>query len=225
MTYKQLLNSPMPKYTKGEEIFNYVTHIVGAAIGLFTTLFSSIYGSINNIELENIISMIIFGSCTIILYTISSLYHALPKYSIAKKIFRILDHSTIYLLIAGTYTPICINAFNNTSYCLVILILEWGCAIVGITLKVIDLNNKIIKIITMFLYVIMGWAIIIFPNAINFLSAYQFILILIGGIVYTVGISFFITGAKYKWFHSVFHIFCCIGTIVQTLGVIDIFIK
>ena len=225
MTSKKLLNSNMPKYTKGEEIFNYVTHIVGAAIGLFILLFSTIYGPINNIETKNIISMIIFGCSTIILYTISALYHALPKNSLAKKIFRILDHSTIFILIAGTYTPICIIAFYNSPYCIPILLLEWVSAVLGILLKVIDLNNKIIKFVSMLLYIIMGWAIIIFPNTLSILSTYQFILIFVGGIVYTIGISFFISGAKYKWFHSIFHIFCCIGTIVQTLGIIDIFIK
>lgn len=225
MTYNQFLNAPMPKYSKGEELFNYISHIVGAAIGVFVIIFSSIYGGVKNIPAINIVSMLIFGITTIILYTISTLYHALPKNSISKRIFRILDHGTIYLLIAGTYTPICINSFYGTPYCLIILLIEWGAAIIGIVLKIIDLNNKIIKVITMLLYVIMGWAIIVFPQAISLMSNYQFIMILCGGVIYTIGISFFISGAKFKWFHSIFHIFCCAGTIVQMLGIIDMFIK
>ena len=87
------------------------------------------------------------------------------------------------------------------------------------------MNNKIIKIISTLLYVIMGWGIIVFPEAIKLLSVYQFIMILSGGIAYTVGIFFFISGKNNKWYHSIFHIFCCIGTIVQMLGIIDIFLS
>ena len=88
-------------------------------------------------------------------------------------------------LIAGTYTPICIIAFNETIYGYIVLAIEWGCAIIGILLKVKDLNNKFIKIITMLLYVIMGWCLMIFPFLIKYLSIYQFTMILGGGILYT----------------------------------------
>jgi hemolysin III len=135
-----------------------------------------------------------------------------------------MDHCTIYLLIAGTYTPICLIALEGSIYCTIILLIEWGSATLGVLLKVIDMNNKIIKVISTLLYVIMGWGIIMFPEAIKMMSAYQFIMILSGGIAYTVGIYFFVTGKNNKWYHSIFHIFCCIGTIVQMVGIIDIFL-
>jgi hemolysin III len=128
------------------------------------------------------------------------------------------------LLIAGTYTPICVIAFNETIFGYIVLAIEWIGAILGILLKVKDLNNKFIKVITMLLYIIMGWCLMIFPFLIQYLSIYQFIMILSGGILYTIGIVFFIVGAKKKWFHSIFHIFCCLGTVVQMFAIIDMFL-
>ena len=224
MTYKKLITAPMPEYSKGEEIFNYVSHIVGASIGIFMVIFSSICFGVKNLNLSEYFSVLTYSITIILLYTISTLYHALSKKLIAKRIFRILDHCTIYLLIAGTYTPICIISFNETIFGFIVLAIEWGCAIIGILLKVKDLNNKFIKIITMLLYVIMGWCLMIFPFLIKYLSIYQFIMILGGGILYTIGIVFFIIGAKKKWFHSIFHIFCCLGTITQMFAIIDMFL-
>lgn len=225
MTYQKFISDPMPEYTKGEEIFNYVSHIVGGSIGIFLIIFSSILFGVNDIKLSSYLGMMVFAVSIILLYTISTLYHALKKGSIAKRVFRILDHCTIYLLIAGTYTPICLIAMEGSIYCTILLVLEWVCVILGILLKVIDMNNKIIKIISTSLYVIMGWGLIAFPAAIKLLSVYQFIMILSGGVAYTVGIFFFISGKNNKWYHSIFHIFCCIGTIVQMLGVIDMFLS
>ena len=225
MTYQKFITDPMPKYSKGEEIFNYVSHIVGGAIGIFLVIFSSIYYGIKKeIETINFIGILLFSLSIIALYTISTLYHALKKDSISKRVFRLLDHCTIYILIAGTYTPICLIALEGTIYCLILLIIEWGGAIIGILLKVTDMNNLFIKIVSTCLYVIMGWCIVIFPDAIKLMSNYQFIMILFGGIAYTVGIFFFISGKNKKWYHSIFHIFCCMGTIVQMLGIIDMFL-
>ncbi len=225
MTYQKFITDPMPEYTKGEEIFNYVSHIVGGSVGIFLVIFSSIWFGVSDIKLSSYLGMMVFAVSIILLYTISTLYHALKKGSVAKRVFRIMDHCTIYLLIAGTYTPICLIAMHGSIYCTILLIMEWGCAILGILLKVIDMNNKIIKIVSTSLYVIMGWGLVAFPPAIKLLTIYQFIMILSGGIAYTVGVFFFISGKNNKWYHSVFHIFCCIGTIVQMLGVIDIFLS
>lgn len=222
MTYQKLITEPMPKYSLGEEIFNYVSHIVGGAIGIFIVVFCSIYGGINHIGGLNILSLIVFGVTTICLYTMSSLYHGLKPNSLSKRIFRIFDHCTIYLLIAGTYTPICVIGLKNTSYCYIILLIEWLGAAIGVTLNALDMNNKYVKIISMILYIILGWGIIAIPGAVKLLSNYQFLMILLGGIGYTIGVIFFSLGSKKKWFHSIFHIFCCIGTILQMFGILDI---
>ncbi len=221
MTYQKLITEPMPKYSLGEEIFNYVSHIVGGAIGIFIVIFCSIYGGINKISVINIVSLIIYGVTVICLYTMSSLYHGLKANSVSKRVFRIFDHCSIYLLIAGTYTPICIIAFGETKYCIIFLLIEWIGAILGITGNAIDMHNKIIKIISMIFYIVMGWGLIFIPQAIKLLTDYQFLMILLGGIAYTIGVIFFSLGSKKKWFHSIFHIFCCVGTILQMFGILD----
>ena len=101
MTYKKLITDPIPEYSKGEEIFNYVSHIVGGSIGIFMIIFSSICFGVKNLNLSEYLSVLTYSIIIILLYTISTLYHALSKKLIAKRIFRILDHCTIYFLIAG----------------------------------------------------------------------------------------------------------------------------
>lgn len=221
MTFKKFIQEPMPKYSLGEEIFNYVSHIVGGSIGVFIIIFCSIYGGIKNIGAWNLISLLIFGVCTIGLYTLSTLYHGLKANTISKRVFRILDHCAIYLLIAGTYTPICAIRLWDSPYGIIILIIEWASAIIGITFNAIDMHNKVVKILSMILYIVMGWGIIVIPGALSLMTSYQFLMILLGGIGYTIGVIFFALGSKKKWFHSIFHIFCCIGTILQLFGILD----
>ena len=123
----------LPKYTKGEEIFNAVSHIVGGAFGIaalvlgviFAVIYSNAYG---------VVSMALFGSTLILLYTMSAIYHFLRPNK-AKKLFRIFDHCTIFLLIAGTYTPFCLITLREVSYIGWVLFgVVWGLAILGVVL-------------------------------------------------------------------------------------------
>ena len=90
----------------------------------------------------------------------------------------------------------------------------------GIIINALWLNNSVAKIISMFLYAFTGWMIVIFPNAVKMLSEVQFLLILFGGVVYTVGILFYALGKKKKWSHSIFHILCVVATVLQFVGVL-----
>lgn len=218
---KNYLNKqPMPTYSKGEERFNLITHICGGGIGVIMLVISLVLASINNLGFEAILSLIIYGISTIGLYTMSSVYHGLSKKLIGKKIFRIIDHCTIYLLIAGTYTPICIIALNNTVEGMIILIGEWTLCILGVVLNALWLNKKPVIIISIFLYILTGWGLMFVPSAISLLTLKEFILILIGGVMYTIGVVFYGLGKKKKWSHSIFHIFCVLGTVIQFLGII-----
>ena len=147
-------------YTKGEEIFNAVSHIAGALFGLIAwgvTLFFAYP------DPSAMAAVSVFGASIVILYTMSALYHALPD-GRAKGVFRIFDHCTIYLLIAGTYTPYCMIALHGTSLGLWVLVVEWLCALVGIAMNAVAMNNKIVKVVSMALYFTMGWlAIFVFP--------------------------------------------------------------
>lgn len=210
----------LPTYTKGEEIFNMVSHIIGGALGIIAIVLCSIFGAINN-NIYGIISGIIFGATLVILYTMSSIYHGLSPKCKAKKVFQIIDHCSIFLLIAGTYTPLtlCTLREYNTSLGWSMFGIVWGLAILGIVFNSIDLKKY--KVFSMICYLVMGWCIIFKINVIfNVLGLSGFLLLLLGGIAYTIGAIIYVLGKKHKWMHSIFHITCIIGSILQFLCVL-----
>jgi hemolysin III len=204
-------------YTKGEEIFNAVTHIVGGAFGLAAWIVLAYFAYPNMVAFT---AVSIFSLSIIILYTMSALYHFLPV-GMAKAVFRVFDHCTIFLLIAGTYTPYCLIVLGGTQLGITIFIAEWVLAVAGITMNAIAMKNKVIKAISMVLYVAMGWFIVIsFKLLLTGLSPASFWLLLAGGIAYTSGLIFFGFGKKVKYFHSIWHLFDLAGTILQTASIL-----
>ena len=137
----KLADRQLPNYTRGEEIFNMVSHIVGAAAGVVVLVMCVIRAALNH-NIYGVLSSVIYGTTMIMLYTMSSIYHGL-KNGIAKKVFQVIDHCTIYLLIAGTYTPIALSAIRSISPVLgwTLFIIEWALAVLAITLTAIDLRN------------------------------------------------------------------------------------
>ena len=220
MTYQKLMTEPMPKYSNGEETFNLVTHIIGGGFGIGVLIFSIVIAFLEKITFYEFFALSVFSITCIVLYTISSIYHGLNPNRTSKRVMRIIDHCTIYLLIAGTYTPVCMLGLRGTMWCYLILSLEWIMAIGGVIMNAIDLNKKSIKIISMCFYIIGGWIIVFFPAAVKLLPFNAFLFILLGGIVYTIGSILYGIGAKKKWYHSVFHIFCLGGTFVQFVGLL-----
>lgn len=209
----------LPTYTKGEEIFSAVSHIVGASFGLFVLIYGIVVTSItfNGYKLA---SMIVYGLSILLLYLMSALYHFLPVGK-AKKVFRIFDHCTIFLLIAGSYTPFCLITLRSVgAWGWTIFGIEWGLAILGITFNAINMHWFVVKLLSQTAYVVMGWCILLCaPKLFAILSIPGFVLLLAGGIMYTVGIIYFALGAKRKYNHSIWHLYCLIGTILQFLCV------
>lgn len=204
----------LPDYTKGEEIMNMVTHIVGGTLGIIA-LILCLFKTIRNGNLLDVIGAAIYGITMISLYAVSSVYHGLRP-STGKKVMQIIDHCTIYFLIAGTYTPILLSAFVPTTPMLGcgLLIGEWSLAILAATFTAIDLHKY--RVFSMICYIGMGWGIIFFlPEALRVLSQPCFYFLLSGGIAYTIGAVLYGIGAKKHWMHSVFHIFVVLGTILQ----------
>lgn len=209
----------LPKYTKGEEIFNMVSHIVGGGLGgvvlVLCVVFSAIKGS-----LGGVLSSVVYGVTMIMLYTMSSIYHGL-KNEKAKKVFRVLDHCTIYFLIAGTYTPIAVLGLTkvNVAVAWIVFGIEWGFAALAVTLTAVNLKK--FQIFSMICYIVMGWCIIAFiPTATEALTQKGFILMLAGGIFYTIGAILYGIGKKKKYMHSVFHLFVLCGSVLQFLSII-----
>ncbi len=163
-----------------------------------------------------VISSSIYGVTIIILYTMSSIYHGMSAKGTAKKVFQILDHCSIFLLIAGSYTPFCLVMFReyNTALGWTIFGIIWGMAILGIVLNSIDIKKY--KIFSMICYLGMGWCIIFTANLLpKLLGIKGLILLVAGGISYTIGAIFYGFGKKKKYIHSIFHLFILIGSVLQ----------
>ncbi len=220
MQRTRLVDRILPTYTKGEEIFNMVSHIVGGVAGIVTIVLASVIGGIHH-NPYGIVSGIIFGISMIFLYTMSSLYHGLSPNTKAKKVFQILDHCAIFILIAGSYTPfaLCTLREYSTSLGWTIFGVVWGFAVLGIVLNSIDLKK--FKLFSMICYLAMGWCIIIKGNILpELLGMAGFILLLLGGIIYTIGAILYGVGKKHKYMHSVFHLCVFLGNILHVLCVL-----
>ena len=204
-------------YTKGEEIFNAVSHIAGGGLGLIFWIVLAVFSYPDPAAL---VAVSLFGFGAVTLYTMSALYHFLPDGK-AKGVFRIFDHCTIFLLIAGTYSPFCLIPLGGTTAGWIVFGLQWGCAAVGITMNAVAMNNKIVKAVSMVLYVVTGWmALAVFPQLFAAVPAASLWLLLAGGIAYTVGIVFFALGKKLRWFHPVWHLFDIAGTALQFVSIL-----
>jgi hemolysin III len=211
-------------YTKGEEIFNAVSHIVGGALGIAGLIFGVIFAGLNNKPASFVVGMVIYSISMILVYTMSAIYHFLRP-NRAKRLFRIFDHCSIFLLIAGTYTAICLGGLvHSEKWAWVGWTLFgtlWGLSIVGITLNAINMKHKAVKIFSYSAYLIMGWcAVIFFKPVFEVLTLPGFLLILGGGIIYTLGVLLYAFGKKVRYFHSVWHLFVLAGTIVQFFGIL-----
>lgn len=204
----------LPDYKKGEEIMNMVTHIIGGAIGISVLVLCTIK-AITYQDIVGVAAVIIYGISMICLYAMSSIYHGLHP-GTGKKVMQVIDHCTIYFLIAGTYTPILICAIRAVCPTLAwgLLAGEWGLAFLAATLTAIDLRKY--NVFSMICYIVMGWAIIFFiPETIVALSTTGFAITLAGGIAYTIGAVLYGIGSKVHWMHSIFHIFVVIGSLLQ----------
>ena len=210
----------LPTYTKGEEIFNMVSHIVGGALGIIATILCIIVAALHN-NTYGIVSGTIYGITMILLYTMSSIYHGLKANTTSKKVFQIIDHCTIFLLIAGSYTPFTLCTFRqyDTTLGWTLFAIVWSAAILGVVLNSIDLERY--KVFSMICYIAMGWCIIIKASILPELLGIPGVALLVaGGLAYTIGTIFYGLGRKVKYFHSIFHLFIVLGSILQFLCII-----
>lgn len=205
----------IPKYTLGEELTNSISHGFGVLLGLVGMILCLIK-CVPSGDAYQIVSSIIFGVTVMILYLMSCLYHAL-KVNKAKRVFRVIDHCTIFLLIAGTYTPFTLISLRPTVGWWVFGII-WGTAVIGIILNAISLK-KFAKL-SVALYLVMGWIIVVaYQSMVQAVPSGGMALLVWGGVAYTVGAILYGIGSKKKYFHSIFHFFCLIGTFLHFLSI------
>lgn len=216
---KGLAKISIPKYSLSEELMSAISHGIGALLSLII-LISCLVVSINNHNGYGIIGSIIYGFTSTLLYVVSTLYHSL-KPNRAKKVFRIIDHCTIYLLIAGTYTPYALVTLRNVSPFVgwSVFAVVWLCAIIGIVFTAIDMNK--FKVPGLILYLVMGWVIIFnFKTLVDGIDHNGLIIMLIAGIVYTIGAILYGLGKKIKYMHSIFHFFVVIASLLFYISII-----
>lgn len=215
MRRTKLSDRSMPDYTHGEEVANMVTHIVGGAFGIAATVLCVIMAALHH-NVMGVVTGAIYGATLIELYTMSSVYHGLSPRLFGKRVLRVLDHCSVYFLIAGTYTPIALCSVRsiNTALGWVLFGVVWGVAALGMTFTAIDLESN--KKFEMICYIGLGWCVVLtLRQVIAAITWRGFILLLAGGLAYTLGAVLYGLGKKHRYFHSVFHLFVLAGSVLQ----------
>ncbi len=196
--------------TLGEEIANAISHGVGSLLAIAACVIVIVRAAFNSTAI-GVVSASIYGASLILLYTFSSLYHSLTNVR-AKSVFRVFDHCSIFFLILGTYTPICLTMIKGAMGWTLFGINTF-CTVVGIVFNSINLK-KFAKP-SVVLYVLMGWSVIIsIKRVIEVINMSGFILLLAGGLLYTIGIVFYKL-KKIKYMHFVWHLFVLGGSVLH----------
>lgn len=220
MKRTKLADRTLPGYSRGEEIFNSTSHGLGAALGITATVLC-IVAAARTHDAYAIVGAAIFGATMTALYAVSSIYHGIPPRFFAKRVMQVIDHCTIFLLIAGTYTPIALYTLRRYDARLgwTIFGVVWTAAIVGIVLNAIDLKRY--QKFSVACYLLMGWCIMFTaPKLGEIFEAGAIALLLAGGIAYTLGAVLYVIGAKRPVMHSVFHVFTVLGSALHFVAVL-----
>ena len=219
MTRTKLSDRSLPDYTRGEELFNMISHITGGAFGIVALVLCIVVSALKG-DSFGVVGSAIYGGSMVLLYTVSSVYHGL-NVNMGKRVMQVIDHCTIYLLIAGTYTPILLTAILKESQVTawVLFGVEWGLAALAATLTAIDLKKY--SKFSMICYIGMGWGIVFAAKTvIKAVPMAGITLLLLGGVSYTVGAVIYALGKKHRYMHSVFHLFVVLGSILQFFSII-----
>ncbi len=202
-------------YTVGEEIFNSVSHGVGVLLSVAALTLLIVFAVIRS-DGYGLASAIVFGVSLILLYSMSTVYHIVSGLA-AKRVLRIFDHCSIFILIAGTYTPyllMCMrNALGWTMFGLI-----WGVTVLGIILNAIDLEK--FEKLSLMCYIAMGWAIVFsIKQLVATVPTVGIVLLVVGGVTYTIGAVLYGIGKKMKYMHSVFHFLALGGSVLHFISI------
>lgn len=209
----------LPDYTRGQEIANMVTHIVGGGLGVLILLSAVLIAAFRH-NVWGVVGGSIYGASLICLYTVSSVYHGLKPVT-AKKVMQVIDHCTIYFLIAGTYTPILLSAIRPIApvAAWVVFGVEWGLTALAVVFTAIDHYRY--RVFSMIGYIGLGWCVVfILKDTARALGVAGFLWLLAGGIAYTVGAVLYGIGSKKPIFHTIFHGFVVLGSVLQAIAVL-----
>ena len=209
---------PLPDYTRGEEIFNVASHVTGAVFGAVVLTLCVVFSALRG-NVWSVVASAIYGGSMILLYTVSSVYHGLGRHN-GKRVMQVIDHCTIFLLIAGTYTPVALGAIRlySAAWCWTLFGIVWGCSVLGVVFTAIDMKR--FEKLSMVLYLGVGWCIVMAAKpAMASISPAGLGWILGGGVAYTIGAVLYGLGARHRYMHSVFHVFVVAGSVLQFFGI------
>jgi len=202
-------------YSIGEEIANAVTHGIGwllsaGGLGLIVTLAALTGGA------ARVVSVAIYGTTLVLLYAASTMYHALPCRR-AKMIFQILDHAAIFVLIAGTYTPITLVCLKGP-WGWTLFGIVWAMAVGGVLVSAMPFRGS--RVVSVVLYVVMGWAVVVAGKPlVSTLETLPLILLVVGGLAYTLGLVFYAC-KRLPYAHMIWHLFVLAGSVLHFLAIV-----
>ena len=206
-----------PHYTVGEEIANSITHGIGVLLGIAGLVLLIVKAALDGAQPAYMASAIVFGVSIILEYLASTLYHAI-QVPAAKRVFRIIDHSCIYLLIAGSYTPFLLITLEPYGG-IVMFVVIWALTIAGISFEIIGRQRQP-RWVTILIYLIMGWLVVFrLPQLVAALEPLALALLVVGGLCYTVGCAFYLM-KKIRYMHSVWHLWVLAGSVFIFMVVI-----
>ena len=212
---RPVVESPRPRYTPAEEWANCYTHGAGALLAMLATLWM-ILEAIDQGGIWHLLGVSVFGASMIFMYTVSTLYHGIHAPA-PKQVLRLLDHSAIFVLIAGTYTPFTlVNLHGPWGWSLLALV--WSLAIVGVALELSPLRR--LRAVMVTLYVVMGWSVVVAVEPLlDAVESAGLLLLLLGGIAYTVGIGFYVW-RRLGYHHAIWHLFVLAGSTLHVFAVL-----
>ncbi|MCD8480446.1 MAG: hemolysin III family protein [Candidatus Cloacimonetes bacterium] len=206
-----------PQQSLEEEVANAITHGIGVGIAIAALVILVVYSALLG-DTWKVVSFSIYGATMILLFLSSTLYHSFPQPTL-KRFFRILDHSSIFLLIAGTYTPVTIGAMRG-GWGWTLFGIIWGLTLIGICLKIFAMSK--LKWVSIVVYLMMGWIIIIAIKPLVQVVSREFLIwIAIGGLAYSLGIIFY-TARKLPFHHAIWHLFVLAGSISHFFAMLSL---
>jgi hemolysin III len=206
-----------PKQSLGEEIANAITHGTGVGLSIAALIILVVFAAKQS-DTWKVVSFSIYGATMIILYLSSTLYHSFPQPNV-KRFFRILDHTSIFLLIAGTYTPVTIGTMRG-GWGWTLFGIIWGLTIIGINLEIFAMRK--LRYLSVIVYILMGWMIVIaIKPLLNVVPPSFLRWMLYGGLAYTLGVIFYVA-KKMPYHHSVWHLFVLGGSICHFVGMLQL---
>lgn len=220
MTRTKLDDRKLPDYTRGEEIFNMTSHIIGGAFGVVVLVLCIIFSIIHK-NWWGLGSGIVYGLMMIFLYTISSVYHGIiPERP--KKVMQVLDHCTIFALIFGTYVPVLFTGIRENYPVLFFVIFSLLIVSTAICVTFTAIDHKRYAVISMIGYFGIGWSALLVLYPLYRIYGLGIIIWLVaGGLAYTIGIIFYAKGVKVRYMHSVFHLFILLGSVLHFIGIFE----